>query len=261
MTQEMINEMVNSVEKRKNDSIETAKTIVREVLAEYDKLHNGQPTAYLSIEDEIENGFTEDERNAINIIRERSSQPNWPDSHDDVFRIMLELRHSVTFRRFTKFADIDLISLGRNIDIDVTNIRAEYEKKYLDSPVLEYDGDLVICDPALLISEYDEELCPSLYKKNILDSNTPFYTVIGNDENILGVVTVPTENICTVLAKDIWSVPSAEDALKRMDITYYTFIRQFHGTVQFFVDYIDGKYVLRIEGKGNKPFRLRKVTV
>lgn len=261
MIQEIVNEMIDNVRKNKETSIEALKTIINEVLTAYDNLHNGKSTALLSIDEEIENGFTDDEKNSINIIREISSQPNWTDFHDTVWRVILELKHSVTFRRITKFSDTDLTSLARSIDIDMNSVRDEYEKRYLDSPVLSYDGDLVICDPTVLFNESEEEQCQSLYRRNTLDNDTPFYTVIGDDNHLLGAITTPTVNICTVLAKDIWSIPSAGDALKRMDVTNYTFIKQFHGTVQFFVESADGKYILHIEGKGNKPFRLKRVTV
>lgn len=261
MTQEVVNKMINDMKESRDASIETAKMIVNEVLAEYDKLHNGSSTAMLSVEEEIENGFTEDERNSINIIRGISSQPNWTDFHDTVWRVVLELKHSVTFRRIAKFADTDLTSLAKSIDIDMDSVREEYEKRYLDSPVLEYDGDLVICDPTVLFNVEEEKQCKSLYRRNTLDNDTPFYTVISNDGKLLGAITTPTVNICTVLAKDVWAIHSAEDALKRMDTTDYTFIKQFHGTVQFFIECIDGKYILRIEGKGNKPFKLKRVTV
>lgn len=261
MTQEVVNKMINDMKESREANIEIIKNIVNEVLDEYDKLHNGKSTALLSIDEEIENGFTEDEKNSINIIRGISSQPNWTDFHDTVWRVILELKHSITFRRITKFSDTDLTSLARSIDIDMNSVREEYEKRYLDSSVLSYDGDLVICDPTVLFNESEEEQCQSLYRRNTLDNNTPFYMIVGNDNSLLGSITTPTVNICTVLAKDIWSIPSAGDALKRMDVTDYTFIKQFHGTVQFFVESANGKYILHIEGKGNKPFRLKRVTV
>lgn len=261
MIQEMVNEMIDNVRENKETSIEALKTIINEVLTAYDNLHNGKSTALLSIDEEIENGFTDDEKNSINIIRGISSQPNWTDFHDTVWRVVLELKHSVTFRRITKFSNTNLTDLARSIDIDINSVREEYEKRYLDSPVLSYDGDLVICDPTVLFNESEEKQCPSLYRKNTLDNDTPFYTVIGDDNHLLGAITTPTVNICTVLAKDIWSIPSAGDALKRMDATDYTFIKQFHGTVQFFVESANGKYILHIEGKGNKPFRLKRITV
>ena len=254
MNQEHINEMINKINEKRQKSIRLIDEIIRAVIDKYTKLHQYDD------EEPIDESFSSDEKNSIDIIASLSSNPNWHDLHDSVWRILLELRHSTTFKSLSQFANVNLDQLERDIDMpSMDNIRAAYEKKYLDSPKLKYDGDVLICDPSILLSEKEREECPSLYTRNTLDNNTPYYTVTGMDNHLVGTICTPSMELCTVLAKDIWTIPSANDALLRCDVNDYTFIKQFHGTIQFRIEQINNRYILQIEGDGNKPFRLNRI--
>ena len=79
------------------------------------------------------------------------------------------------------------------------------------------------------------------------------------DNHLVGTICTPSMELCTVLAKEIWAIPSANDALLRCDVNDYTFIKQFHGTIQFRIEQINNRYILQLEGDGNKPFRLNRI--
>lgn len=254
MNQEHINEIMNRIDEKRQKSIRLIDEIIYAVINKYTKLHQYDD------EEPIDESFSSDEKNSIDIITNLSSNPNWHDSHGSVWRILLELKHSTTFKSLSQFVNVNLNQLERDINTPpMNNIRATYEKKYLDSPKLKYDGDILICDPSILLSEKERKECSSLYTRNTLDNNTQYYTVTDTNDRLIGTIRTPSMELCAVLAKDIWLIPSANDALLRCDVNDYTFIKQFHGTIQFRVELIDNKYILQIEGDGNRPFKLNKI--
>lgn len=249
MTQEYINNLIDKISERQQKSVCLMNKIIHDVIDRYKKLHQEC--------DVPEDCFAADEKNSIDIITELVLDPKWYESHDAIWRIFLELKHSRTFRNMDVFKNVNLNQLEKDIDIPpVDNIRTLYESKYLDSDELEYDGDLIICDPSILLSNQERKLCPSLYAKNTLVNNASYYIVSDENNDLIGTVCVQSTDLCVVLAKDIWNIPSANEALRMCDIDEYTFIRQFHGSIQFHIEEDNGEYMLYIEGNGNKPFKV-----
>lgn len=244
-----VNKMIQDAEHEKQKHIDTANEIIHAVLEKYD-----QQVSKGSSENNI---FADDEKESMSVIRDLSKDGDWYKSHDAVWRIFLELQCCITLKKLKRFNNMNLRRLQMKID-PATNgdIRTIYERRYLDTPWMNYDGDVLICNPFDFITQDEIPMCPSLITRNTLDNNTPFYTVIDQNDTspILGSVITDTNNIGVVLAKEIWAIPSANDALRRKDISSYTFLKQFHGQIRFVVTEKQGKYFLQIEGKGNRCF-------
>lgn len=256
MNKERVEEMIAAAEAKRQTAIDTAEQIITSVLEAYEK----HPHARRSPNEALD----EDEATSIGIIREKHSDSHWFDSHDRVWSIFLELKSCGSIRRAKNIPNIDLNKLELLIDpMKTGNIRSMYERKYLDTPWQKYDGDLLICNPFDFISSNEFYLCPSLLIKNTLDDNTNFYTVTDPTTplgSILGSVVTDTNHIGVILAKEIWAIPSANDALRRADIFNYTFIKQFHGKVRSVVEETDDGYHLHIYGEGSQNFTINRIT-
>lgn len=256
MNKERVEELIAAAEKKRQDNIDTADRIIKSVLEAYDK----HPHARLVANEALD----EDEATSIGIIREKYSHPKWYESHDDVWAIFLELKSCGSLRRAKNIPHVNLTELELSIDpMKTGNIRNMCERKYLDTPWQLYDGDLLICNPFDFISSNEFYRCPSLLIKNTLDDNTNFYTVTDPTKPlspILGSVVTSTNHIGVVLAKEIWAIPSANDALRRVDIFNYTFIKQFHGKVRSVIEESPDGYHLHIYGEGSQNFQINRIS-
>lgn len=257
MNKERVEEMIADAETNLMRVVSVANKIIESVLAAYEEWPHARRVPNEALD--------EDEAESIRKIKEAYANPEWYKSHDSVWTIFLELKSCKSLHRAKNIPNIDLTKLELSIDpMKIGNIRSTYERKYLDTPWKHYDGDLVICNPFDFISSNDFYRCPSLLIKHTLDDNTNFYTVTDPTaplSTILGSVVTTTNHIGVILAKELWEIPSANDALRRADTFNYTFIKQFHGKIRSVIEETSDGYHVHIEGVGSQNFQINRLNV
>lgn len=248
MNREDVETMISSAEAIRQYYIDRINLIISAVLEEYEK----HPNVYMFPQE----GFDEDEKNSIDTIRSKHSDAEWYKSHDAVWTIFVELRSCAARKRLKTISDAELKELELKIDPDRSgDIRIIYEKRYLDTKWITYDGDLILCNPFDFIKLSEFSMCPSLLAKNTLDNKSNLYTVTDINGQILGSITTDSKCICAVLAKDLWAIPSANEAVRKRSTSDYTFIKQFHGRIKAMITNDNGKFSTQLIGEGSISFK------
>lgn len=250
MNQHEVDQMIKAANLRRTAYITEIEKTLHDLLMEYDRLH-----------DDTE---SEDHKN-ISIVKTLLQQPDWYMNHDAVWRIFLELQHSLSIKYMIEHADehssfskIDLAQIQRSLDPNRNrNIKDVYVSKYLDSEVMNYDGDILICDPFILMGKTSQQTCKSMFTHDTLTKPQTYFTAKNESNSVFGSVKINTGHICVVLMNDLWNI-AVNDILYRMDVWDYLYIKQFHGTIQYIITQ-DDTYRLRIIGDGNKPFTLEQL--
>lgn len=250
MNQHEVNQMIKTANLQRENYIRKIEKILHDLLTEYDRLH-----------DDTE---SEDYTN-ISVAKMLLQQPNWYMNHDTVWRIFLELQHSLSIKYMIEHADghssfskIDLSQIQRSLDPDTNrDIKDIYTSKYLDSEIINYDGDILICDPFILMDKASQRTCKSMFVHDTLTKPQTYFAAKDESASIFGSAKITTGHICVVLMNDLWNI-AVNDILHRMDVWDYIYIKQFHGTIQCIITKED-TYHLRITGNGNKSFVLEQL--
>lgn len=249
MNKEDVNQLIITENATRNTYIAKIEHILFDLLSEYFKIH-----------DDLE---SEDYKN-ISVTQTLLKDPKWHTSHDTVWKIFLELQHNLSIKYIINHTDprnsfykIDLSQMQRSLDPDMNrDIEAIYVSKYLDSEPIAYDGDMLICDPFILMGMTSQNDCISMITHDTLTEPQTYFAATDNSGKTLGSVKIKTGHICTVLMKDLWNI-SINDILHRLDVWDYMYVKQFHGIIQFVITK-DTSYHLCIHGKGNKNFTIQQ---
>lgn len=250
MNQHEVNQMIETANLQRKNYITEIEKMLHDLLLEYDRLHDDHES--------------EDYDN-ISVVKTLLQQPNWHTNHDTVWRIFLELQHSLSIKYMIAHADvhssfsgIDLSQIQRSLDPDMNrNIKDTYTSKYLDSEAIHYDGDILICDPFILMDKTAQQTCKSMLTHDTLTKPQTYFAAKNDSNSVFGSVKITTGHICVVLMQDLWDI-TVNDILHRMDVWDYIYIKQFHGTIQCIITKED-TYHLRIIGTGNKSFVLEQL--
>lgn len=252
MNREEVNQMVNAAKEKRQTDIDKAEALIRHTLSAYFSLHPDDA------------GY--EEYNNMVTIQTLLNEPDWYQKHDSVWRIFLELQHSLAVKYMIQHADpqspfyqINWKKLQRMIDPDVNgDIETRYLAKYLDSDKINYDGNMIICDPFLLMNETLQKACPSMQVRDTLTEKQTYFadkTEFGSSTHFIKIT---TGHIGVVLMKDVHDA-GVGNSLLRMNTWDYVYVKQFHGTVQFLVTK-EEPHCLHIIGDGNKPFQISQFT-
>ena len=250
LNKEEMDKLITTENATRNAYITKIEHVLLDLLSEYFKIH-----------DDLE---SEDYKN-LSIIQALLQEPKWYISHDNVWQIFLELKHNLSIKYIINHVDehksfykIDLSQIQRNLDPDMhRNIKDIYASKYLDSEPIVYDGDILICDPFILMDKTSQNNCLSMFVHDTLTEPQTYFAATDDYGKTFGSVKITTGHICTVLMSDLWNI-SVNDILHRLNVWDYIYVKQFHGTVQYIITKND-TYRLRIIGDGNKPFTLEQL--
>lgn len=250
MNKEDVDQMVRTAKEKRQTDIDKAEALIRHTLSVYFALHPDDA------------GY--EEYNNMVTVHTLLNEPEWYQKHDSVWRIFLELQHSLAVKYMIRHADpqsplyqINWKKLQRSIDPDInSDIETRYMAKYLDSDKMSYDGDMLICDPFLLMDETLQKACPSMQVRDTLTEKQTCFAARNESGGFSHMVKITTGHIGVVLMKDVQGTGSN---LFRMNAWDYIHMKQFHGTVQFLVTK-EEPHRLYVTGEGNKPFQISQVT-
>lgn len=253
LNQYEINQIIEKEKIKQAEYVTETELILKNLLTTYFYLHKDDTDS-------------ENYKNAM-IVNQILCESEWYKNHDLVWFVFLELRNNASIQYIIKHANsqssfykIDLVKRQRYIDPNthptVDDIESLYYKKYLDSKEIEYDGDILICDPFILMNKTDQKKCPSMNIHDTLTTSNTYFSAKNENGIIFGSVKIKTDNICVVLMSDLWNI-SINDILHRLDVWDYMYIKQFHGIIQFVITK-DTSYHLCIHGKGNKNFTIQQ---
>lgn len=252
MNRQDVDKMIKDANDKKQAYIRQTETVIRAILCKYFELHASDKNS--------------EEYKSMAVVRTLLEEPDWHEKHDSVWNIFLELQHSLSIKYILQHANeqdilyrVDLQKLKRNLDPDAgCDPETAYPAKYLDSDKIPYDGDVLICDPFMLMDKASQQKCDSIMVHDTLTDGQACFCAKNKTGDIFGTVKITTGYISTVLMKDLWQI-NINDILHRMNVWDYIYIRQFHGTIRFTITKED-TYRLCIIGEGNKPFVLDQYT-